>query len=61
MTERLCKDCEHFEIISEPYKYIGYHTECGEAHCKKHDLYVDYLSRKKFEWLCCVEKDGVKQ
>lgn len=56
----LCKDCEHFEIVYETYKYVGMHKEPGRAHCKKYDLITDFFSHKKFDDLKCVVVKGVK-
>lgn len=49
----LCKNCKHFKIQSEPYKYIGYHKEPGQAICDKYNLIVDFFSHKKFDNLTC--------
>lgn len=51
-----CKDCEYFRIDYEPYRYIGSHTELGQASCTKHNLVTNFASKKKFETLSCVEK-----
>ena len=51
-----CKDCEYFHIDYEPYRYIGSHTELGQASCTKHNLVTNYASKKKFETLCCIEE-----
>lgn len=55
----LCKNCGHFQIQSEPYRYIGMHKEPGQAICDKYNLIIDFFSHKKFETLECWEKkDG---
>lgn len=51
-----CKDCEHFRIDYEPYRYIGAHTELGQASCGKHNLVVNFATKKKLETLSCVEE-----
>ena len=51
---KLCKDCPHFQITAEyRNKY-----EWGEAICKKHNLITEFRTKKKFETLECVEKEG---
>jgi hypothetical protein len=52
-----CKYCEHFRIDYEPYRYIGAHTEPGQASCSKHNLVVNFVTKKKIETLSCVEKE----
>ena len=52
-----CKDCEHFRIDYEPYRYIGAHTELGQASCSKHNLVVNFVTKKKLETLSCVEEE----
>ena len=47
----LCKDCPHFRITAEPIKGVDF----GHAICTKHDLITDFLDRRKFEWLECIE------
>lgn len=53
----LCVNCEHFEILYEPYKVGGQLVDWGLAKCKKHDLEVDFINHKKFDWLKCIEED----
>ena len=55
-----CVDCPHFKILYDP---IGKGTEIwdyGKAKCKKHDLYVDFPSKRKLNKLeCWEEQDGL--
>lgn len=55
-----CADCPHFKILYGP---IGKRTEIwdfGKAKCEKHDLYVDFASKRKLNKLECLEEqDGV--
>lgn len=47
-----CINCEHFKVLYPPMgKY-----ESGRAACKKYDLIVDFLSRRKLNRLTCVEE-----
>lgn len=48
-----CDKCEHFEIIYEPLHDTGVLWDLGRAHCKKHDLIVDFANHGKFERLEC--------
>lgn len=41
----LCKDCEHFKITAKPM--MPY--DSGHAHCKKYNLYVDFIDKRKFK------------
>lgn len=55
---KLCKDCEHFKILQEPIR--GF--DGGIAQCTKHNLSVEFLNHRKFDWLSCVEdKDGEEE
>ena len=49
----LCKDCPHFKITMEPIFGVDF----GRAECKKHNLVTEFLDRRKFKWLSCVEKE----
>ena len=49
----LCKECPHFEIQAEPE--MPWHM--GLAVCKKHNLITDFLDRRKFNRLKCVEAE----
>ena len=57
----LCKDCEHFKITAKPM--MPY--DSGHAHCRKYDLYVDFIDKRKFKWLSCDDRpkgaDGKEQ
>lgn len=48
----LCKDCEHFKITAKPM--MPY--DSGHAHCRKYDLYVDFIDKRKFKWLSCDDR-----
>lgn len=50
---RLCKDCPHFHIDYPPLKGL----DMGRASCDKHDLVTDFLDKRKFKRLECVEKE----
>lgn len=54
----LCKECEYFEIVREPYRNGGIFLDWGLARCEKHDLVTDFRSYSKFDWLECVEGDA---
>jgi hypothetical protein len=49
----LCKDCPHFKITMEPILGVDF----GRAECKKHNIVTEFLDRRKFKWLSCVEKE----
>lgn len=49
----LCKDCPHFHIDYPPLKGL----EMGRASCDKHNLVTDFLDKRKFKTLECVEKE----
>jgi len=49
----LCKDCPHFHILYPSLKGVDF----GRAKCDKHDLIVDFLGKRKFKWLSCVENE----
>ena len=55
----LCKDCEHFKILYEPYKICGELIDWGKAVCEKHELETDFITHKKFETLSSIE-GGIK-
>lgn len=46
-----CTECEHFEILYPPIE----HYDSGMAKCKKHNLTVDWISRRTLNRLVCVE------
>lgn len=48
----LCKDCPHFHIDYPPIKGVDF----GRASCDKYDLITDFLDKRKFKTLECVEK-----
>lgn len=48
----MCKDCPHFKIDYEPIR--GF--EFGRASCSKHNLVVDFMSRRKLKRLTCIEE-----
>ena len=48
----LCKDCPHFRITDWPIKGVDF----GHAVCDKYDLVTDFLDRRKFRWLECIEQ-----
>lgn len=49
---KLCKYCKYFEVISEPIKGVDF----GVAKCNKYNLYVDFITHKKFTWLSCSNR-----
>lgn len=49
---KLCRDCEHFKIVSQPIKGL----EMGEAKCTKYNLVVDFIDKRKFKWLSCANR-----
>lgn len=51
-----CKDCEYFKIKYEP----NGHYDSGQAVCKKHDMVVDYISKRTLNNLTCVEEEGAE-
>lgn len=51
-----CADCEYFRILYEPIKTGKDIWDSGLAECKKHDLVVDFTSRRKINALMCVEE-----
>lgn len=48
----LCKDCEHFKFISEPFGY-----EWGEAKCLKYNVSKDFKNHGQLEELKCIGKE----
>lgn len=52
-----CKECEHFKIIEQPYRYAGAYTDPGNVVCEKHDLICSFFTKKKLDELECVEKE----
>lgn len=51
-----CIECPHFQIEYDPWKGIDF----GKATCKKHDLVIDYISKRQLRRLECVEMKGIK-
>ena len=47
----LCKDCPHFRITDELIKNVDF----GHAVCDKYNLEVEFITRRKFGWLSCIE------
>ena len=56
-----CVDCEHFKIMCDPIrgniKGVPGFWDFGHAKCMKHNLVVDFASRKKLNKLQCVEEE----
>lgn len=50
----LCKDCPHFHIDYPPLKGLDW----GRASCDKYNLITDFLDKRKFKMLKCVEEEG---
>lgn len=50
----LCKDCPHFHIDYPPIKGADF----GRASCDKYDLITDFLDKRKFKTLKCVEEEA---
>lgn len=50
-----CRDCEHFHIRMNPWKSDGVCWDMGLAECRKHNLVVDFLDKRKLNKLTCVE------
>ena len=50
-----CKDCPHFKILYDPIGKAMEIWDFGKAKCEKHDLYVDFASKRKLNKLECVE------
>ena len=55
--EKLCKDCEHFNIRMEYENEYNW----GMAECKKYNLVTDFRTKKKFKTLQCIVRDGGKE
>ena len=52
-----CDKCQHFEILYGPRRNNGVVWDLGRAHCKKHDLIVDFANHGKFKRLECPDKE----
>lgn len=52
-----CINCEHFKIICVPMEKY----EPGEAVCMKHNLTVDWFTRRTLNRLTCVEENGIEE
>ena len=51
-----CKDCPHFRVTADPVKGVDF----GHAVCDKYGLVTDFLDRRKFSRLVCIEQKGVE-
>ena len=47
-----CVECPDFKILYNPIK--GW--DPGRAHCQKHDLIKDFMSKRELSRLVCVEE-----
>ena len=56
----MCKDCENFRIVTEPYRSGGELWDLGQARCEKHDLICEFSSHRKLNRLVCVEETGLE-
>lgn len=56
----ICDKCEHFNILYEPLRSRGVIWDLGRAHCKKHNLIVDFANHGKFKRLECPDKEAKK-
>ena len=52
-----CDKCKHFKIVYEPLRDTGVIWDLGRAHCKKHNLIVDFANHGKFKRLECPDKE----
>ena len=57
MEKKLCKDCDYFEILYEPYRPGGVLLDWGKAHCKKHDMVLDFANHRKINRIECIETE----
>ena len=48
----LCKDCPHFHIDYPPLNGADF----GRASCRKYNLITDFIDKRKFKRLECVDK-----
>ena len=53
-----CVDCPDFRVRQQPLRTVGEIWDFGLAECQKHNLVVDFASRKKLNRLECVEGDN---
>lgn len=52
-----CCECPHFKIQYDPIGKISTGLwDFGRARCEKHDLIVDFASKRKLKELVCVEE-----
>lgn len=52
-----CCDCSFFKIQYDPIGKINTGLwDFGRARCEKHDLIVDFASKRKLKELVCVEE-----
>jgi hypothetical protein len=53
-----CVDCPHFKILYAPIgKEPDNIWDFGRAKCEKHDLCVDFASKRKLNKLKCWEEE----
>lgn len=52
-----CVDCPHFKILYGPIGKGPDIWDFGRAKCEKHDLYVDFASKRKLNQLKCWEEE----
>ncbi len=50
-----CIDCEHFNILYDPYRSGGILWDTGRAECMKYNLLIDTVSKQQINKLVCVE------
>lgn len=50
-----CIDCEHFNILYDPYRSGGILWDTGRAECTKYNLVIDTVSQKQINKLVCVD------
>lgn len=50
-----CKGCPYFKILYDPIGKGMDLWDFGRAKCEKHDLYVDFASKRKLNKLKCIE------
>ena len=53
-----CMNCPDFHVRQEPFKAGGECWDTGLAECIKHNLVVDFVTRRQLDRLECVEEDG---
>ncbi|MBQ1778899.1 MAG: hypothetical protein IIZ93_12145 [Acidaminococcaceae bacterium] len=52
-----CVGCPHFKILYDPIGKAPEIWDFGKAKCVKHDLYVDFASKRKLNKLTCWEEE----